>query len=412
MSLLLALACTFVLEDVPCSTDSGDSGADSAADSGDSAADSDDSAVDTGEDTGEDTACETASLAQDADGDGFGDVTTVEERCPTEGWVAVTGDCDDSDADVFPGALERCNGSSDACDPAWTSDDGLATFTDATGSTDQTALLAGFDGAPGVGDFGQGDLALCGGTWFVNLSFTAGGEVRSVGDRAVLDGGGVGPVLALFAGDYVVSGIRVQHGLGVSGGGIVVDGGDSVELSDLEVQDNVATEGGGLYVQGGTVVTMADSLISGNVATASGGGIALSGAELSVTGSSIEGNEAGDNGGGLAGLAGAGSVVTLTASTLSGNHAVGLGAGVLAEDLSLVCVGDAATDGIGIFGNVSDTKRSEIRLEGRAATASGENCDLALEGAGALGVVSVEGVDDFEYGADATFLCDSVGCLP
>lgn len=36
-------------------------------------------------------------LAQDADGDGYGDGSRVELRCPAEGWVADTCDCDDTD---------------------------------------------------------------------------------------------------------------------------------------------------------------------------------------------------------------------------------------------------------------------------------------------------------------------------
>lgn len=85
---------------------------------------------------------------------------------------------------------------------------------------------------------------------------------------------------------------------------------------------------------------------------------------------------------------------------------------MLAEDLALSCVGDPTVDGIGIFDNISDAKRSELRLEGRAATAIGDLCDLASEDAGALGIISVESAGDFDYGPDATFACDSLGCLP
>lgn len=53
----------------------------------------------------------------DADGDGFGDLHAVTElRCdvPT-GFVAESSDCDDDDADRFPGATEQCNGLDDDC---------------------------------------------------------------------------------------------------------------------------------------------------------------------------------------------------------------------------------------------------------------------------------------------------------
>jgi hypothetical protein len=53
----------------------------------------------------------------DEDGDGIGGDTS-EERCPTgtAGWVTSTGDCDDADRSVFPGASELCNGVDDNCD--------------------------------------------------------------------------------------------------------------------------------------------------------------------------------------------------------------------------------------------------------------------------------------------------------
>jgi len=56
----------------------------------------------------------------DADGDGFGDPAQAQSGCelPSDGgaWVTDASDCDDTLADVFPGAEERCNGVDDSCD--------------------------------------------------------------------------------------------------------------------------------------------------------------------------------------------------------------------------------------------------------------------------------------------------------
>jgi hypothetical protein len=54
----------------------------------------------------------------DADGDRFGAVGSARCLCAAEGShvTVVGGDCDDSSPDVFPGALEICNGVDDDCD--------------------------------------------------------------------------------------------------------------------------------------------------------------------------------------------------------------------------------------------------------------------------------------------------------
>ncbi len=55
----------------------------------------------------------------DVDGDGYGRddvwIAWCEGPAPP-GYAATPGDCDDADADVFPGAVERCNAGDDDCD--------------------------------------------------------------------------------------------------------------------------------------------------------------------------------------------------------------------------------------------------------------------------------------------------------
>ena len=53
----------------------------------------------------------------DADGDGYGDAGSSVDACfEPSGFTSDDTDCDDSDADVFPGALELCNELDDDCD--------------------------------------------------------------------------------------------------------------------------------------------------------------------------------------------------------------------------------------------------------------------------------------------------------
>ncbi|MDQ7008091.1 MAG: putative metal-binding motif-containing protein, partial [Acidobacteriota bacterium] len=54
----------------------------------------------------------------DLDGDGYGEEALGVSSCapPAPAWVQAGGDCDDGDAQVHPGAAERCNGLDDDCD--------------------------------------------------------------------------------------------------------------------------------------------------------------------------------------------------------------------------------------------------------------------------------------------------------
>lgn len=53
----------------------------------------------------------------DADGDGFGDANQLAETCmPEDGYVALSGDCDDSDPAIFPNAEEVCDSVDNNCD--------------------------------------------------------------------------------------------------------------------------------------------------------------------------------------------------------------------------------------------------------------------------------------------------------
>ncbi len=60
----------------------------------------------------------------DTDGDGYGDATNTADACnEPSGFGTDTSDCDDSDASVYPGAPEACDGTDHDCDGAVNEDD-------------------------------------------------------------------------------------------------------------------------------------------------------------------------------------------------------------------------------------------------------------------------------------------------
>ena len=63
--------------------------------------------------------------APDEDGDGYGDMTSVVESCgpPSSGWIEDATDCNDTEAGVYPGSTEVCDGFDTDCDGKLPSDE-------------------------------------------------------------------------------------------------------------------------------------------------------------------------------------------------------------------------------------------------------------------------------------------------
>ena len=97
--------------------------------------------------------------------------------------------------------------------------------------------------------------------------------------------------------------IANNHSTGDGGGGVVITGGGTFEMSNGTISGNTATinNGGGVYVNGGTFTMKNGSLIENNTATNFGGGVYVNGADSTFTmeGGEITGNTATNYGGGV-----------------------------------------------------------------------------------------------------------------
>lgn len=87
----------------------------------------------TPKDTEADSGCTPAARFADADGDGFGDPGAPIAGCEGDALAADATDCDDADGAVFPGAEERCNAADDDCDGVVDEEVALTWYVDADG---------------------------------------------------------------------------------------------------------------------------------------------------------------------------------------------------------------------------------------------------------------------------------------
>lgn len=237
-------------------------------------------------------------LFVDADGDGFGGPTTA-LGCAGNSWLAETSeDCDDSDADVFPGAREvGCDGRDNDCNPV--TPDGPAWTVGATWNRVADAVdRVGFNET----------VFLCGST--IRESFTTWrpATIQGAGSgRTILDGSDGDRSTIEVRAPLILIGVTVQSGAGSPspaggdtryGGGISAFDVESLVLQDVRLTRNQADAGGGLAVIGPTRVQASDLRIDGNRAGL-GGGLWLQGLqETTLDDSRVVGNQA-DVGGGV-----------------------------------------------------------------------------------------------------------------
>jgi len=160
-----------------------------------------------------------------------------------------------------------------------------------------------------------------------------------------------------------ISGLTIRDGRGFEGGGIFVDEGAELILTDCQIGPNniVAYAGGGISTDE-AVLTMTNCTVIDNHGTGSqgGAGMFLDSSDVTITNSTITGNITNNMGGGI--LTESWSDVTIIHSTISGNtanqdhetSAQGGGGGIYVDDTS-----DLALWNTIVAGNTDLTDPSE-----------------------------------------------------
>lgn len=328
----------------------------------------------------------------DADGDGHSDGTSEGPQCSRSAnyyyeqeLTATSGDCDDSDGDVYPGASEVCgNGIDNDCN---------GYIDDIKVPADYGTIQAGINAASAAG---CNIVLVSNGTYYENIDFDGKAiTVKSVNGAAstTIDASGSGSVVTFDSGETstsVLDGFTITDGAGTyivsnyygngiycnsssptiqncnitdndrtyqgsQGGGIFCDsssptitncditsnttgagGGircydySSPTITDCYIANNSATIGGGIAAQTYSSPTITDCTIDNNFSSLFGGGIHIYGySSPSITNTIITDNYAGTFGGGI--LFYGNSEPTITNSLITFNTAR-KGGGIFAGD--------------------------------------------------------------------------------
>lgn len=218
-----------------------------------------------------------------------------------------------------------------------------------------------------------GDLDLT-----ADLTITGAGQATTIIDAGTLD-----RVFHIGVGSTIeISGVTIGGGRVTAnfGGGVFVNNGSTLTLTDSQVIGNsAASGGGGIYVSDSSL-TLTNSRVSSNSTTSDGGGIYIDVSTVILTNSRVDLNKATSGGGILA----SSGILTLTGSQIDGNIATYAGGGIYASTATLILDGsqveanDAGYAGGGINAGTSNLTLTNSRVEGNSVDVTGGGIYLTL----------------------------------
>lgn len=355
------------------------------------------------------------NVYDDADGDGYGNIATVNEACePADGQTARAGDCDDFDAEVHPGAPERCNGIDDDCNPDtvesdeafWTTDAGTEVWTNQVRGSNQDRRQVVLT-EPGT-------LLFCQGRYYVDFRIEGADVTIGAYDNgsARMQGGRDIPVVHVLDGaTATLQGLWFTGGEGgldrdgdSYGAGLACEGpGTTLVIEDTTFQGQDTRFGSSIAALDGCNTTIRDSRfldVAEQVMHLDGGTHRIEGSFIGPA--DAHGHNWGEGG------AYRNADVTLSGTTIErmlahkGSAFSAVDSNVVVEPLGAVpsrLVGNAAGAGV-------------VTLERSTLTAT--EWDLGSYHGGGDNdppeIVVVDAGLSYMAGNDATFTCDSTGC--
>ncbi|MEN0064651.1 MAG: putative metal-binding motif-containing protein [Myxococcota bacterium] len=308
----------------------------------------------------------------DTDGDGFGRDAGVRFACPewpdakAGGWSRESMDCDDTDATVFPGAFELCDGLDNDCNA--NVDDGGHVATTPDGQT-HDAVIDGVIAAI----LGDQPLSLCDGVHpLANATLRSGERLTLQGigaSRVTLEGGPA--MFTVIGGELVLRDLTLRG----TGSGTLISTASATDASTIDIADSLLRDAGIALqltsVRPQTVVLVNTEVRSNGSGLADQSALRTSGIlAFSMSGGVVAGNE-GDRGGAFAydvGAAGAGDAsVAFTDTEFRGNTANGRG-GALFADFAPGNVGtDLSLQGVTLTSNDAGTEGGALHLDGKVS---------------------------------------------